>query len=138
MTRVIFYTGIADKGRFLKKFLLKKVFEPGKTAFIYASEETVAHLDDDLWMHDFLPHARLDADVEAPILLGSVAPPPEYQADMLICLRTNAPAFSSRFPVYVDLIDNSEDSKRRGRDRYRYFKDHGYPINVYKMQGRDA
>ena len=136
MTRVIFYTEITNRALFLKKFLFKKVFLPGKTAFIYADERTVAHLDDDLWMDGFLPHSRMEDEVEAPVLLDSKQPQPEYTADMLISLRNNPPPFAGRFPVYIDLIDNTDDNKRRGRERYRYFKEHGYPINVYKTGGK--
>lgn len=106
-----------------------------KTALIYAAETVLAELDNILWDTDFLPHQLLTSETasEAPIMLTSAAPPPEYTCDILISLGSEVPAFAGSFPVLVDVIGTSEDSKKAGRRRHSYFKDHGYSIEVMDM-----
>ncbi|MCH9758659.1 MAG: DNA polymerase III subunit chi [Proteobacteria bacterium] len=148
MTRVIFYVGIADRRAFLYRFLHRKVFLPQQTALIYGSEEAVTELDRMLWEEGFLPHQRLDSDSgdreeggdgeesgnEAPIILTSTAPAPEYSCDIFISLTAEVPkALIGRFNTCVDIIGTSETSKQAGRERYRYFKDNGYQLEVVDM-----
>lgn len=144
MTRIVFYVGVAEHSRFLRRFLHSKVFIPRKTAFIYAAETALDDLDRALWDGEFLPHQRLGegegADMPAPIMLSSVAPAPEFHCDIMVsCVAEVPTALIGRFPVCVDIVGADEASKKAGRLRYRYFQDHGYSVevvNIGKKPGR--
>ena len=135
MTRIIFYVNVPNRGEFLHKFLRRKVFIAHKTALIYAAAAALPELDSMLWEKGFLPHQIFTADVaaEAPIMLTAEAPPPEYTCDMLISLGSEVPAFAGSFPVLVDVVGSGDETKKAGRQRYSYFKDHGYSIEVMDM-----
>ena len=138
MTRVIFYVNVADLYGFLQRFLQRKVFLHRQKALIYAPEAVIEQLDCSLWEQFFLPHQRLtapqDEEAAAPIMLTSEMPPPEYQTDMLISLAAEVPtAFAGRFDVFIDVVGSDEASRKKGRARFRYFKDHGYSLEVIDM-----
>ena len=140
MTRVIFYINVADSARFLRRFLHNKVFKSRQTALIYGGETVLEKVDSDLWAESFLPHQRLDPEDEsdtAPILLTSETPPPQHRCDILISLAEEVPtAFAGRFPAFVDIIGTGDKDKQAGRERYRYFQEHGYPLEVVDMKGK--
>lgn len=135
MTRIIFYLNVANRARFLNRFLHRKVFMPRQTALIYGSEAALQEVDRALWEEHFLPHQRLqNADAATPIVLTSEAPPPEHACDILISLAPEVPtAFAFRFVAFVDVVGTSDAEKVAARERYRYFKENGYSPEVIDM-----
>ena len=136
MTRVVFYVNVANRLRFLRQFLHRKVFIPRQTALVYGNEHTLEAVDRELWEENFLPHAYLhgDEDATAPIMLTSETPPPAHTCDILISLAAEVPAnFAGRFGAFVDVVTRDEQSKQAGRARYLYFKENGYSPEVIDM-----
>ena len=138
MTRVVFYTGVANRLRFLHQFLYRKVFLSNRSALIFVEKAALNRLDDDLWSQDsFLPHLCLGKNSEdasdTPILLSADEPNPALSVDVLISLTFDLPAFVGRFPTYVDIVGASKEEIAQGRARYRHLKEHGYSIDVHKI-----
>lgn len=135
MTRVIFYIGVAHPEAFLRRFLQSKIYAAGQTALIAGDEATIRQMDDALWLDGFLPHVRLEDGVtrDTPIALTCEPPPADYAADVLISLWDEQPSFAGQFPVYVDIVGAGDEAKKRGRKRYRYFQEHGYPIHYHSV-----
>ena len=133
MTRVTFYTHVAQPLALVTWLLQRKIYAQKLTACVVGDEETLRHLDNVLWENDFLPHAFLGTTVapDTPIILTAEEPPPTYTADVLISLQANVPPFFSRFGRYVDIV--SKRDIQPGRQRYRYLKDHGYAIDIYPI-----
>lgn len=138
MTKVIFYTDIANRQKFLYRFLYRKIFKARSTALVYADKDLIAHLDEALWKEQgFLPHYCLQppysGDDSTSIALTSIAPTPSFYSEVLISLSDELPAFVSRFPVYVDIVGQVTEEKAHARTRYKYLKDHGYDIVVHRL-----
>jgi DNA polymerase-3 subunit chi len=94
------------------------------------------HLDRLLWTYDdqsFLPHARLgQGDPElTPILIG---PEPLTGPELvLINLDPDVPPWFARFVRLCEPLDLDPAVTAAGRERYRYYRDRGYPLHHHKI-----
>ena len=94
------------------------------------------HLDRLLWTYDdqsFLPHGRLgqtDPDL-TPILIGA-EPLPDHD-QVLINLDPAVPPAFARFERLCDPLDPAPAVPAAGRERYRYYRDRGYPLHHHKI-----
>lgn len=141
MTRVQFYI-LADGApgnRFtLACRLTEKAWRQGHRVFIHTGgEEDARHMDRLLWTlrdSSFVPHGRFpEADPELnPVLIGRHADAGE-EHDVLINLDAEAPAFFSRFTRVLEMIDHDEASRRQGRERFRFYRDRGYPLETHEI-----
>ena len=90
-------------------------------------------LDQALWSfseQDFLPHvhARDPLAAQTPIILTAddSADLPHHQ--ILINLGSDTPAHFARFERLLEIISADDADKAAGRDRYRFYKERGYPL----------
>ena len=95
------------------------------------------HLDRLLWTYDdqsFLPHGRLgQTDPElTPILIG--ATPLDNQDQVLINLDPDVPPGFSRFERLCEPLDLDPTVTAAGRERYRYYRDRGYPLHHHQIR----
>lgn len=142
MTRVDFYIlqETANRNRFsLACKLAEKALATGHRVFIHTgSAEESRHMDRLLWTfreQGFLPHG-LAGEVEPdlnPILIGNADPAVEERG-VLINLATAVPTFFSRFERLAECVDGDESARSSGRDRYRFYRDRGYPLAVHDIQ----
>ena len=94
------------------------------------------HLDRLLWTYDdqsFLPHGRLgqtDPDL-TPILIG--AQPLDDHDQVLINLDLAIPPGFSRFERLCEPLDPDPAVTAAGRERFRYYRDRGYPLHHHKI-----
>lgn len=145
MTRVDFYllqnADPAEKPRLACK-LAEKAFQRGLHTYIYTADANAsAALDDLLWLYapgSFVPHARHDdsapaiAADDAPVLIGHT-PPPEPLHQLLISLAPSVPEFFSRFERLIEVVANDDDDKARSRERFRFYRDRGYPLQTHNV-----
>jgi len=121
--------------------LAEKVYRLGRSVFIHtASAADSRRLDDLLWTFrdgSFVPHAVTDQAAEAPEA-ESAAPviishdeTPLYLSDVLINLSVEVPLFFSRFDRVTEII--GEQDKASGRERFRFYKDRGYPLKSHNI-----
>lgn len=142
MTRVDFYILKAESASERERFacrLAEKAFDQGHRVYIHAADEgAVARLDQLLWTFrpdSFLPHERIDApdaDVDTPIHIGTGDEPGPHD-DVLINLADEVPLFFSRFHRLAEVIAGDEAHRAAGRERYRFYRDRGYPLEAHNL-----
>jgi len=54
-------------------------------------------------------------------------------AVLLINLGLDVPGFFSRFERVAEVVDGDETQKAKGRERFRFYKDRGYPLETHKL-----
>lgn len=140
MTKVDFYTGSADKLRTACQLSHKAMQNGVRTVISSPDTEISAALDRLLWHYPataFIPHCRSDADEagQTPVLSLSKWPVvinygsekfPHH--DLLISLHGECVPFFSRFERVIEIIGNDEEDSRRGRERFKFYRDRGYEL----------
>ncbi|MGH8283323.1 MAG: DNA polymerase III subunit chi [Gammaproteobacteria bacterium] len=139
MTQVDFYIlpDATPRGRALFTCkLTEKAFGLGHRSFVHlASEAEARELDDLMWTfrdRSFLPHCLAGHDIPAPIHLGFGQEPVE-EFHLLINLSSKVPRFFSRFERVAEVLDSDVRIRDLGRERFRYYKDRGYPLQTHKL-----
>lgn len=135
MTEITFYTGMADKSRFLLRLLCAKILPQKKRALIYAGDaDAAADLDNLLWTMEqgsFVPHCLADSPLaaETPVLIAAEPPAPDSAAarcEILCNFAADAPPFFSRHPRLLEFASAAD--LKAGRRRYKLYQDRGYQI----------
>jgi DNA polymerase-3 subunit chi len=136
MTQVDFYIleSSAQRNRLIFACrLAEKVTGMGHKVFVHAPSEGAAReLDDLMWTYQdgsFLPHCLAGQDPEAAVHIGHGTEPGEG-FHLLINLGAEVPGFFTRFERVAELIDGDETRKAEGRERFRFYKDRGYPLKT--------
>jgi DNA polymerase-3 subunit chi len=141
MTKIDFYVvapGAAGNRYLLACRVADKARRSGRRVLIHtASDEEARHMDRMLWTFDeqgFVPHARLgEGDPELnPILIGDGASVQE-EHDVLINLAPEVPTFFGRFQRLAECVDNDAPVRSASRERYRYYRDRGYPLEMHEI-----
>jgi DNA polymerase-3 subunit chi len=141
MTQVDFY--VLDEKAAGNRYTLvcrlsEKIYHQGRRIFIHTgSEEETRHLDRLLWTFrqgSFIPHGT-DGDCDAsvtPVIIGHRGEN-EAEHDVLINLASEVPGFFSRFERVAEVIDKEPQVVAAGRDRFRFYRDRGYPLNKHDI-----
>ncbi|NNF66741.1 MAG: DNA polymerase III subunit chi [Gammaproteobacteria bacterium] len=144
MTQIDFYIlqekGNALLGRFACR-LVDKAWQRGLRCHINVeTQEQAAQIDDMLWTFrdiSFLPHATSDAAPQEAQRLAAIigiGTEPAVDAEVLINLRPDVPDFFSRFERVAELVSNEEQKRAAGRDRFRFYRDRGYPLESHNIR----
>lgn len=143
MTRVDFYILSDGSGDGLHRFacrLVEKAWKRGMQCHINAaSPEQADRLDDLLWTFrdvSFIPHGRTGGDSAGSERLAAVigsGEDPQGKPDVLINLSAEVPSFFSRFERVAELVDNDSERRTAGRQRFRYYRDRGYPLESHNI-----
>ena len=141
MTKVDFYllgAGHNSHALFACR-LTEKVWRLGHRAYLLTADPAAANeLDELLWTFSqgsFVPHALYRQEEDAdnhPVLIGH-AEPPAALSDVLISLSAEVPAWFSRFTRVVEMVGASEDDKARARERFRFYRERGYPLETHNL-----
>ena len=143
MTEIDFYVLPDETERHPEQFacrLTEKAYRLGHRVFIHTgSAEQTRQLDDLLWtfqQNSFIPHAIYQeaGDTPAPVLLAHNAEP-HAGHQVLINLSGEVPLFFSQFERVAELINADSNTRERGRDRYSFYKERGYPLRTHKIKG---
>ncbi|HOP17596.1 MAG: DNA polymerase III subunit chi [Gammaproteobacteria bacterium] len=141
MTQVDFYV-LADDAPGDRCQLACRIAEKARRAglrvLIHAPEPALASQVDNmlwtLWEQSFVPHGLLGKvdPVINPILIGDgSADNDEHQ--VLINLAADVPVFFSRFDRLVECVDHDETVKSSSRQRFRFYREHGYPLGTHTL-----
>lgn len=146
MTRVDFYilqdVDLSAAWRFACRLSTKAV-GGGHRVHIHADQAAAAELDELLWHypeHRFMPHACVDGDAvgkpprATPLLVGWA--PPEDAEGVLINLADHIPTFFGRFERVAEIIVGA--NRDVGRDRYKFYRDRGYPLFHHELDDWEA
>lgn len=142
MTRVDFYLLSGDGKQEREKLacrLTEKAWKLNHKVYLHSdSEPESRQLDDLLWTfrpESFVPHNFLanDSEIKTPVLLGHHEEPALLEHDILINLSAAVPSFFSRFERVIEVINDDENIREAGRDRYRFYQQRGYTLNTHKL-----
>ena len=141
MTKVDFYilAENASSDRFqLACRIAEKARNAGHRVMIHTpSTEEAKHLDRMLWTfkeQSFVPHGLLgncQAEIN-PVMIGNAEQAHE-EHDVLINLAMEVPTFFSRFERLAECVDNDDVARTASRERYRFYRDRGYPLNLHNI-----
>lgn len=142
MTQVDFYI-LTDQSRANRYALAcriaEKAWQQGRRVYLHTnSNEESNHIDKLLWSFregSFIPHSLIEkADPELnPIQIGN-GNDAGNEHDVLINLAMEVPVFFSRFDRVAELIDHDPEIRKAGRERYRFYRDRGYPMNTHDIK----
>jgi DNA polymerase-3 subunit chi len=137
VTRIDFYRYADDRNKFAC-MLASKAFAAGNKVCVFTADSTAAdQIDRLLWTYQqlkFVPHCRKGAAVEAEtpvIVLAAGEEPPHH--DVLINLADAWPAPFASFERMLEVVSSDDADKARARDRYKFYKERGYEINVHDV-----
>ncbi len=142
MTRIDFYSLETDSGgdRFvLVCRLVERIRATGARVLVHCPDpEQARHLDRLLWTfreESFIPHGlvgKTDHDLTPVLISGDGSPESEDQ--VLVNLASDAPAFFGRFERLCEPIDHDSAARLAGRERFRYYRDRGYPLEHHTIR----
>jgi len=141
MTQVDFYIldGNASGDRYhLACRIAEKARRAGRRVLIHTpmAEESrrVDMLFWTLWEQSFIPHGLLGKDEPQinPILIGDGSSDTE-EHEVLINLAPDVPMFFSRFQRLIECVDHDDGVKAAGRERFRFYREHGYPLKTHNI-----
>ncbi|MCX4188920.1 DNA polymerase III subunit chi [Methylophaga sp. OBS3] len=144
MTRVSFYLLKSQDPQSRQQFacrLAEKAWQQGHQVFIYTENaEQSAEMDKALWAFradSFVPHQVIESadanNINAPILISHGAKAPPRLMDVLINLHPQQPLFFSQFERLAEIIDDNENIKQHGRQRYKFYQDRGYQLETHTL-----
>jgi len=143
MTEITFYFNAPDKLS-TARVLAAKACGLGKRTLIYSSDaRMLATVDALLWTAPhtgFLPHCRAsDRHAgETPVLLTSEADALPHH-EILLNLDVARHAMFSRFDRVIEIVSRDDADDRAGaRERFRFYRDRGYPITRHDLSARTA
>ncbi len=142
MTRVDFYIledNAADARQRFACRLAEKAWQQGNKVYIHTGDPALsARFDDMLWSFSqgsFVPHS-LDNEQnaeEVDVHIGH-SEEPQHHDEVLINLDSEVPLFFSRFQRVAEVIDGNEDNRRVGRERFRFYRERGYPLESHTIK----
>jgi DNA polymerase-3 subunit chi len=118
--------------------LCEKIYHQGRRVFIHTgSQEETRHMERLLWTFrqgSFVPHGTEENSDPSitPVIIGHRGEN-EEEHDVLINLADEVPGFFSRFERVAEVIDREPQVVSSGRDRFRFYRDRGYPLNKHDI-----
>ena len=137
MTKVDFYTGSADKLRTACQLSHKAMQHGLNTVISLPDQASLDALDKLLWIYPdtaFIPHCAVDATgaAQTPVVLSYNSDRFPHH-DMLISLHDECLPFFSRFERVIEIIGIDDEDSRRGRERYKFYRDRGYELRHFDL-----
>ncbi|MGI4814115.1 MAG: DNA polymerase III subunit chi [Janthinobacterium lividum] len=136
MTRVDFHTHIADRLGYACR-LVRKAYLADQPVIVFGAPEQLRAFDSLLWTFsplEFVPHCMSGSATVAdtPIVLTSDCDSAPHQ-NVLLNLGDAVPPSFARFQRLLELVGDTPDALHSGRDRYRFYRDRGYPLNSFRQ-----
>ncbi len=134
MTRIDFHSNVPQKIAYVCR-LVRKARSAGANIVLRARNRAeLQQLDQALWSfseQDFLPHVMAGDPLAAqtPIILTADDNTELPHHQILINLGSDTPAHFARFERLLEIISADDADKAAGRDRYRFYKERGYPLS---------
>ncbi|MGD8378483.1 MAG: DNA polymerase III subunit chi, partial [Gammaproteobacteria bacterium] len=81
----------------------------------------------------FIPHGlAASTDPVEPVQIGHGQEPP-HGFETLVNLHSEVPLFFSRFERVAEIVPADEAARQTARERYRFYKDRGYPLKTHRL-----
>ncbi|OHC69870.1 MAG: hypothetical protein A3H93_12845 [Rhodocyclales bacterium RIFCSPLOWO2_02_FULL_63_24] len=139
MTRISFLHGARDRLQAIAAWLGKASIE-GRSVLVYVPDgEHSEQLDRLLWTHpatSFTPHCRAADKLagETRIILAPTLDHPPHDGCLLNLSNEIPPGFS-RFQEVVEIVSVADGDKLPGRERFRFYRERGYPLEARDISG---
>ena len=142
MTRITFLHGAGNRLQAAGTWL-GQVAREGRRVLVYAPlERDLEHLDRLLWTQSatgFVPHC-LDGTAlatETPFVLAGTIEQPG-SCEFLLNLSDGIPPGFSSFEQLVEIVGSADSDRIAGRERYRFYRERGYPLDARDISGDAA
>ena len=145
LTRIDFYYDVKDilsfASRMARKLYYEKVISAKQPLVIRCKDqshcEEVSYSIHNSSKKDFLPCAEF-SDESAdlfPIILSTVSEIPLWAHDVIVLLNldTKIETTFSSYRRVIEIVDQTELNRQKGRERYKYYKDRGYEIFGHRV-----
>ncbi len=142
MPEITFYVLPTDSTQERQLFackLIEKAYRSEHFAYVLTdSSEQNQQLDNLLWTFragSFVPHQIFTGElpvIENTILIGNDYPPENWRKT-LINLSSQIPQNFQEADRILEILDNSEETKAWGRQRYKQYQQSGIEITTHKM-----
>jgi DNA polymerase-3 subunit chi len=138
MTRIDFHTNVGDSIAYACR-LVRKAYLSGEPIVVLAEPARLAAFDEQLWTFsplDFVPHCMAASPLakDTPVVLAAELDDAPHHR-ILINLGQDVPAQFARFERLIEVVGDEEEELAAGRQRFRFYRDRGYAINMHKQGG---
>ena len=129
----------SPSGRFkLACRIVEKAYRLGHRVYVRTgnSDDTNV-LDDLLWtfsQNSFVPHQlSTESDSrESPVVIGE-PPPAAEDTDVVISVADDPVSDFTTYPRIIEIVGCEDDEKESGRNRFRYYREHGMEPNTHRI-----
>lgn len=138
MTRIEFYSNVADKQHLLISLVGNALFKHRQVTLLTEDAKSATDVSEGLWQRQpdsFLPHVMAEHvhAARTPIIIAckknAAGQLDEMvQDELLINLTEQEPQLFSRFTHLIEIVGNDESDKLSARRRYKFYRDRGYEI----------
>jgi DNA polymerase III subunit chi len=143
MTQVDFYFNATDLFQVTQRLIAKALkAKPNATVVVAGDAAPLKAFDTHLWAYDatsFVPHVFASDPLAAktPVLLttgGEDLPHSHY--GLMVNLGSTVPEHFARFERLIELVASDEASVLSGRERFKLYKQRGYPMSHLDLAKR--
>ncbi|MBT8149622.1 MAG: DNA polymerase III subunit chi [Pseudomonadales bacterium] len=119
----------------------EKAWRKNHHVYIHTADAAAMQtVDDLLWSfrpNSFVPHRHEHSEQAAPenapdVLIACSGTPFDHH-DVLINLTDQTPDFFARFTRIAEIVAGDESSRARSRERYKYYRQRGFPLEVHNL-----
>jgi DNA polymerase-3 subunit chi len=138
MTRIDFHSNVGDSIAYACR-LVRKAYLSGQPIVVLAEPDRLAAFDEQLWTFsplDFVPHCMAASPLakDTPVVLAAnLDDAPHHR--ILINLGQSVPVQFARFERLIEVVGDDEEELAAGRQRFRFYRDRGYALNMHKQGG---
>ena len=137
MTRVDFYLDAGDRLQIACRLAAKAVAQNLRVLVHAPDGQVAAAIDRLMWTTPaigFVPHVmaehRLAAETPVVIARGDTE---ALHDEVLVNLCRECPPSFARFQRLIEIVTRDEADKQAARERYRFYRDRGYPIQTHNL-----
>lgn len=139
MTRIDFHSNVSNKLNYVCRLVHKAYVAQARAIILTPNPETLTTLNKALWTFtelEFIPHVTIDDPLAAqtPIVLATPNTTEFPHHEVLINLTPDSPADFAQFERVIEIISKEEQDVIAGRERYKFYKQRGYPLQHFVRQ----
>jgi DNA polymerase III subunit chi len=143
MTQVDFYFNAADLYQVTQRLIAKALkAQPNATVVVAGDAIALQAFDAYLWAFDaasFVPHVFASdalANKTSVLLTTGNEELPHSHYGLIVNLGMTVPEHFARFERLIELVASDESSKIKGRERFMFYKQRGYPMSHLDLAKR--
>jgi len=121
--------------------LIEKIYRSGQFCYVLTDNaEQAAEIDKQLWTFragSFVPHQRYEGSLpeyKNTILIGGSDIPKDWR-NVIVNLSRHFPPTEAPTERILEILDNSEECRQAGRQRYKHYREAGLDITTHRNQG---